>query len=178
MRKFFKNVYLLGTILLIALHVNAQKGLKLEDKALSYFCNNISQVESKLIDYNIRFSGRTTGELSRVYNIAECLGEISLIKNDIPNELELDSLTAINTKVEKNVIALSKLPGCPFLKKRIFAPFNKRIYSLNVFNAVEYHGKYYVEILLKNKNLNTWIICVEINKEGKAIKHFVSSMIY
>lgn len=177
-RKIFKQVYLLIIIEILAFHANAQTKLNLEEKALAYFCDNITEIDSKLNDCNIRFTGRTTGKLSRVYNIAECLGEINLMKNEIPNELELDGLTAINCSAKRNAINLSRPSKCSFLKKYIFAPYNKRIFSLSVFNAIEYHGNYYVELYLINKNLNEIIICIEFDQEKKAIKHYVSSKIY
>jgi len=157
---------------------NAQANLSIENKAVTYFCSNINQINNKLIDYNIRFKERTTGKPSRVYDIADCFKEISLIKDSIPNESELDSLKAVHTTYEKDVISISRPLKCTFLKKVVFAPFNKRIYTLKVNNAIEYKEMHYVELYLSNKNLNTWIVCVEFNQKGEPIRHCVTSIIY
>jgi hypothetical protein len=176
-RQIFSKLYLLVFIIvLVVFPTKAQSNLLLESKAVSYFCEKINQINSKLIDYDIRFKGYTTGYPSRVYNIADCFEEISLIKNSIPNESKLDSLKAMHNNYEKNVISLQS--KCTFLKKNIFAPFNKRIYTLEVYNTIEYKDMFYVELYLSNKNLNTWIVCVEFNQEGEPIRSCASSMIY
>lgn len=174
--KIFKLLYLLVCIIGTTTHVNSQTNL--EAKALTYFCENINSIEQKLVDYNIRFSNQTTGKTSSVYNIANCLGDIDLLTNRIPNEAELDSLTAINDTKNAGIITIHPSPNCTFLKRHVFAPFNKRVYRLKLYNAVAYHGKYYVEIFLTNKNLNTWIVCVEFNQAKEIINHCVSSTIY
>jgi len=176
-RQNFSKLYLLVFItVVIVLPTKAQSNLKLENKAVTYFCEKINQINSKLIDYDIRFKGYTTGYPSRVYNIADCFEEISLIKDSIPNESKLDSLKAMHNNYEKNAISLQS--KCTFLKKNIFAPFNKRIYTLKVYNAIEYNEMFYVELYLSNKNYNTWIVCVEFNQEGEPIRDCVTSMIY
>lgn len=60
----------------------------------------------------------------------------------------------------------------------VFAPFNKRKYTLQVFNAIEYKGMHFVELYLVNKNLQTWVIGVKFNKDGEPIEHCISSIIY
>jgi len=178
-RQIFSKLYLLVFFIIVsALSTKAQTNLNLENKAVAYFCNNINQINNKLIDYDIRFKGYTTGMPSRVYNIADCFEEISLIKDSIPNESELDSLEAVHNTYERNIISISRSSKCTFLKKKVFAPFNKRIYTLKVNNATEYKEMFYVVLYLSNKNLNTWIVCVEFNQKGEAIRNCVTSMIY
>lgn len=178
-RKILSKLCLLVFVfVVIALSTKAQSNLHLENKAVAYFCKNIKQINNRLIDYDIRFKGYTTGYPSRVYSIADCFEEISLIKDSIPNESELDSLKAVYDNFEKNRIFISQSSKCTFLKKNVFAPFNKRIYTLKVYNVIEYKDMFYVELYLSNKNFNTWIICVEFNQEGEPIRNCVSSMIY
>ncbi|HUX53332.1 MAG TPA: hypothetical protein VMV56_02840, partial [Williamwhitmania sp.] len=112
------------------------KGLSLEKEAVIYFCQNLNSIDKGLTDYNIRFNNYTNGVKSRIFDVADCEGDINLIKNLIPNRSYLDSLDCDSrSEVEKRQ---KILVDCKFLKKTIFAPFNKRIYTLYVFNAVEY----------------------------------------
>lgn len=150
----------------------------LEAKAVAYFCHNVIRIKKNLTDYNIRFKGNTTGKSSDVYKVADCLGDISLIKDSISNKVELDNLAALNDLNENRIINTVQPNGCSFLKKKVFAPFNKRIYTLKIFNAIKYKERYFVELYLSNKNLNTWIICIEFNKNGEPLSHCTSSIIY
>lgn len=155
----------------------AQVSKELEKKAVTYFCSNVAQIKKELADYNIRFKGHTTGKPSSIYKIADCIGDISLIKDSIPNEIELDSLTKLNESKRYDIIATRPPQKCGFLKKRVFAPFNKRVFTLEVFNAVEYKGEYFVEFYLTNKNLSTWIICMKYSKAGEFLRHYTSYVI-
>ncbi len=156
----------------------SQKQISLEEKAVVYFCNNIKQIKKSLIDYNIRFKWKTTGHHSSVYKIADCIGDISLIKGSIPNKTELNKQERLISSKTCNIINIPPVGGCNFLKKHVFAPFNKRIYTLQVFNAIEYKESYFVELYLANKNMQTWEIIVKFNQDGEFIEHCISSIIY
>lgn len=101
-----------------------------------------------------------------------------MIKDSIPNKIELDSLENFQeSKVyEKKIIKLSE--ECSFLKRNIFAPFNKRIYTLQVFNAISYKEYHYVELYLSNKNLDTMVICIAFNEKREQISYCTSLIVY
>lgn len=168
---------LVSTLVFVPL-LNAQELKGLEQKAVAYFCNNVTEIKQGLIDYNIRFKGVTTGKPSRVYKIADCVGDIQLIKDIIPNKIELDSLENYHESIEYEKISIELPEKCSFLKKNVFAPFNKRVYTLQVFNSINYKGRYYVELYLANRNLNTWVICIAFNEKGVPIEHCKSFIVY
>lgn len=173
-----KGFLLLVSCFVLVPLLNAQELNGLEQKAVDYFCNNVTEIKKGLIDYNIRFKGVTNGNPSRVYKIADCVGDIRLIKDSIPNKIELDSLeNCYESKVYKK-ISIELPEECSFLKKNVFAPFNKRIYTLQVFNAIRYKENHYVELYLANKNLNTWVICIAFNEKGEPISHCTSFIVY
>jgi hypothetical protein len=154
----------------------AQPTHTLEEKALMYFCNNIESIDKNLNDYKIRFSGNTTGSGSNVYDIADCIGSINLIRDSIPGENVLDSLRdyykSLNLKPKKINFT------CKALQKRV-VPLKKQNYSLQVFHAIEYNGYYFVEIYLANKKNSKWIIGVKFDKVSLepisfCVKYFTS----
>ncbi len=156
----------------------SQKGISYEEKAVIYFCNNIKQIKKGLIDYSIRFKWQTTGYPSRLYKIADCVGDISLKQDSIPNKVKFDKLEKLISYRTFDVINITKVEGCNFLKRHIFAPFNKQIYTLHVFNAVEYKGIYFVELYLVNKNMQIWEFLVKFNNRGEPVEHCISYFIY
>jgi hypothetical protein len=168
---------LVSTFVFVPL-LNAQELNVLEQKAVAYFCNNVTEIKQGLIDYNIRFKGVTTGKPSRVYKIADCVGDIRLIKDSIPNKIELDSLENYHESKVYEKISIELSEECSFLKRNVFAPFNKRIYTLQVFNAISYKENHYVELYLSNKNLNTWVICIAFNEKGEPASHCTSFIVY
>src|SRR5690606_21430735 len=91
----------------------------LENKALDYFCNNISKIKPELARSNIKFTGYTFARASNVFEIANCLRDIKLIKDSIPNVELLDSLKELNAKRQFQEVKIEA--KCSFLKKRIFA---------------------------------------------------------
>lgn len=149
----------------------------LEKKALKYFCENISEIKQTLTKNQIRFKGATIGKYSNVYDIADCKKDISLITDSIPDKLYLDSLN--NFYKSKVVGPLTMNYECTFLKKKIFAPFNKYIYTLHLFHAINYKDFYFVEIYLVNKNKETWIVGIKFDKKSlKPVSHCTSYLIY
>jgi hypothetical protein len=133
----------------------------LEEKALIYFCNNIESINKNLNDYKIKFSGKTTGRASNVYDIADCIGSISLIRDSIPGENILDSLKDYHKRL--NLEPKKVNFTCNALQKRIVHS-KKQNYSLQIFHAIEYKGYYFVEIFLANKKNSNWIVGVKFDK--------------
>lgn len=158
--------------------VHAQEANGPEKRAVIYFCTQVAKAERGLTDFNIRFKGSTTGKPSRVYKIADCIGDISLIKDSIPNRTQLDSLENFYEENTYKIIPIDIPVECKFLKRRVFSPFNNRIYTLQVFNTIDYKGDHFVELYLSNRKLNTWIFCVRFSKNGEVIGHCKSFVVY
>jgi hypothetical protein len=149
----------------------------LERKALNYFCDNISNIKKGLSDNKIRFSGYTIGKVSNIYELADCIGDIELIKDSIPNVEVLDSLIELNERYQYEKIKI--ISSCPILNKHIYSPFNKNIYTLHLFHALEYNGYYYVQVFLINRNRQTWTLGVRFDKSSlDVVDHCLSSLIY
>jgi hypothetical protein len=151
------------------------EGKNLENTALEYFCSHIEEINKGLVDYNIRFSGYTLPKYSRIYNLASCENDINLFKDSIPNKDYLDELEKYYTEREAKKIKINY--ECEYLKRSVFAPFNKKVYTLHVFNAVEYKGKYYVEIYLVNKRMDTWTIGISLDKNSYKPLGYCSSFV-
>lgn len=150
---------------------------KIEEKAIDYFCNNIELIIPGLDKSIIRFSGKTKGTPSSVFNIADCIGEINLLKDSIPNKCSLDSL--YNALSAYNYAKIETGRYCFKSTGRIFDLFDKSIYVLNLFNQVEYKGDTYVELYLINDMLQAYIIVLRFHvHSNNEISHFVKSRIY
>ncbi len=161
----FSSLILLMTFTCLSSYLKAQSNINgLENKAVKYFCEHISEINKDFIDTKIRFKGYTLEKYSRVYKIASCESDINLFKDSIPNKNYLDSLEQVYIIKEANKIKIEYLNKN--LKRHIFAPFNRKIYTMHVFNAIEYDNFYYVEIYLVNRGMATWSIGVKFDKES------------
>jgi hypothetical protein len=134
----------------------------LEEKALEYFCNNIKQINKDIVDLKIKFSGKTQGLASDAFDIADCIGKISFIKDSIPNASFLDSINNINSN--SSLKAHPLVSDCEFFRKRVL---DNRSYKLSVFNAIEIYDNYYVELYLVNKKRSSWVFCIKFDKKNK-----------
>ncbi len=150
---------------------------EVEYKAIEYFCNNIDSIIPSLEMSNIRFSGKTKAVPSSVFNIADCIGEINLLKDSIPNKVFIDSLDKILNTINYPEIKIGR--KCFKSTNRIFDANNKSIYTLNLFNSIEYKGSTYVELFLINKKLRAYIVVLKFkDRTNNDISHFVKSRIY
>lgn len=146
-------------------------------KAIEYFCNNIDIIIPGLEISNIRFNGKTKAAPSNVYYIADCIGEINLLKDSIPNKVYIDSLDRAFRAINYPEIKIGK--KCFKSTNRLFDLFNKSVYTLNLFNSVEYKGSIYVELYLINKKQKAYIIILKFNDQtNNNIIHFVKAWIY
>ncbi len=126
---------------------------------------------------NWRFSGKIKTTPSNVFNIADCIGEINLLKDSIPNKVFIDSLDRIFNTINYPEIKIGR--KCFKSTNRIFDVFNKSVYTLNLFNSIEYKGSTYVELCLINKKLRAYIVVLKFNDQtNNIISHFVKSRIY
>ncbi|MDR2036495.1 MAG: hypothetical protein LBQ60_01080 [Bacteroidales bacterium] len=155
--------------------VSGQNAEYLEQKAIDYFC--ILDLHMKISDDIIKFSGKTEGKFSRIYQVAHCIRDINLLKDSIPNQLELDSIDSVNKSKLTTVKRILLPENCIFIQRKSTS-FKKAIYSLHVFNAIRYKEKYYVELLLKNKNNETWVICFGFNEENEPSDYCTSYVIF
>lgn len=151
------------------------EGLLLKN-SLIYFCNNVLNEDANLKSVDIKFKGSTSSKYSQFYYIADCVEDISLIKNEIPIKVSLDSLQSIYDK--KNTDAIKLNYSCIRLKKNILNPFNKRAYRLYLYKPIRYNGYYYVEYYLINKLSQAYIVGVKLNEEYKAINYCKKSYVY
>jgi hypothetical protein len=162
-------------IMFFAVFLNAQAQDKVvEEKALEYFCKNVMQINKHIVDFDIKFSGKTQPKPCNIYILAHCIGEINLLKDSIPIKNYLDSIYKINCKSKLKVKKLYS--HCSFFKKRSFA---KRACTLYVFESIEYKGYFYVELYLFNKRGNSCIFCVKFDKDNKnVIGHYIKYITY
>jgi len=148
--------------------------IKFEEKAIDYFCNNIDSIIPNMDKSKIRFNGKTKGAPSSVFNIADCQGEINLLKDSMPNSYFLDSLYKVFSTFNYPKIKINK--KC--LKSNKFI-FNNSIYTLNLFNSIEYKHNRYVELYLINKKLQSYIIIIKFDDHSdKVTNYFIKSRIY
>jgi hypothetical protein len=154
-----------------------KKSNEFEYKAIEFFCDNINSIIPGLEISNIRFSGKTKAAPSNVFNVADCIGEINLLKDSIPNKIFLDSLDqSFNTF---NYPEIKTGRKCFISTNRLFDVFNKSVYTLNLFNNIEYKGNTYVELYLINEKLRVYIIVLKLNKHSSGdINYYVKSRIH
>ncbi|WP_162428206.1 hypothetical protein [Pontibacter pudoricolor] len=149
-----------------------------ESKAVVYLCENILKVDPNLTKHKIKFMSRTTGRPSKVYDIANCISDINVLKDSIPNEQFLDSLE----NYHKTNTSLNEQKGidtnCEFFKRRI-GFFTKNFFAMSVYNAIQYKDSYFVEIFLVNEKMGMYkIIAIEFNEQGSVVSHCLKTIIY
>ncbi|MCK9450616.1 MAG: hypothetical protein M0Q90_02905 [Bacteroidales bacterium] len=150
---------------------------KFEEKAIDYFCENLNSIIPSMAISNVRFSGKSKGIPSSVINISDCIGEINIMKDSIPNKTTLDSLDKLFNAYNYAEVKIGK--KCFKSTNRIFNKFNKSIYTLNLFNKVEYKGNLYIELFLINKKLRAYIVVLKFNRDSNVvINYYVKSRIY
>ncbi len=154
---------------------NAQVGMRnLEDKAVLYLCDSILKQDEQLSNIRINFKGCTNGKSSKIYDIADCIGDINLIKDSIPNRVYLDSLEREFTKKRYSKKRIANT--CKKINYSTF--FRKSTYRMHLYHAIEYKNNYYVEIYLINKLHSTYTISIQFDKEFEIIGCFTSSLVY
>lgn len=89
-------------LVLFTVVANAQQSdIDFEEKALSFFCDSIVKNDKEIKKMRIYFKGYLSDKPSSIFNIANSLGDIHLLKDSIPNRVYLDSLENSNKK--KNI---------------------------------------------------------------------------
>lgn len=147
---------------------------KIEEIALKYFCENVLPNEPSINKLKIGFSGYTNGKPSQIYDVANCLRDIDLLKDSIPNENLLDSLESMYTKNQYNIIKV--MPKCKRLSK--ISASSKFDYRLFLYNAIMYKNNYQVEIYLVSKTSNTITIIISLDKVMTPINYCIKFISY
>ncbi len=121
---------------------HSQNSKNLESKALEYFFENRGKIDTDLINAKISNNMTTVGRPTRIFILANAIGEINLMKDSIPNKNYLDSLE----KAYGNTPSLNSPISLTFT-----APIrhhgNGIKLKLWVYNAIEYKKTKYVELL-------------------------------
>lgn len=146
----------------------------IEEKAVKYFCDQVLTKETPINKLKIQFDGATNGKPSKVYDVANCLGDINLLKDSIPNRIYLDSLEQKLSQRKRTVIKIST--RCEQLSKHSL--FKKSDYRLYLYNAIEYNGIYCVEFFLANKKNSTYTIVVSLDKNLVPLNYCIKAITY
>jgi hypothetical protein len=146
-----------------------------EEKAFKYFCDQVLLQETRINQFRIWFDGSTNGKPSKIYDVANCLKHINLLKDSIPNKAYLDSIEQKYAQTKSNIIKIST-PCKRFSKQTLF---KKNGYRLYLYNAIEYNGNYCVEFLLANKKNSTYTIIVTLDKNLLVpLNHCIKAITY
>lgn len=146
----------------------------IEEKAVNYFCDYVLKDVTQIRQFKIWFNGATNGKPSKIYDVANCLGDINLFKDSIPNKAYLDSLEQIYSQTKSRVIKITPMNKC-FSKRSIF---KKKGYRLYLYNPIGYKGNYCVEFFLANKEFNTYTIVVTLDTNLVPLNYCVKAIVY
>ena len=146
----------------------------IEEKAVKYFCENVLTKETQINQLKIQFDGATNGKPSKVYDVANCLGDINLLKDSIPNKIYLDSLEQQLSQRKSSVIKINT--RCELLSEHSL--FKNSDYRLYLYNAIEYNGIYCVEFFLANKKNSTYTIIVTLDKNSVPLNYCIKAITY
>lgn len=145
----------------------------IEEKAVRYFCDQVLIKETRISQLKIQFDGATNGKPSKVYDVANCLKDINLFKDSIPNRVYLDSLEQKYSQTKSNIIKIST--RCEQFYKR---SLKRNDYRLYLYNAIEYNGNYCVEFFLANKKSSTYTIVVTLDKNLVPFNYCIKAITY
>ena len=115
---------------------------KLVDNSYLFFCDKIIDSDTSLADATIVFEGRTASAYSPVIYVADCTGDVDMVKNSIPNRDYIDRLQAHYDELPPEYREVTDHDKRT--KKFILFPGKKVICYLNIYRPIDYKGKYYV----------------------------------
>lgn len=171
--RIFLVIFLLQSFVMLG-YAQVTNPVTIEEKAVKYFCDQVLITETLINQFKIQFDGATNGIPSKVYDVANCLGHINLIKDSIPNKIYLDSLEQEFSQRERTVIRINA--GCGQLSKRFL--FKRSGYRLYLYNAIEYNGIYCVEFFLANRGNSTYTIIVTLDKNLVPLSYCIKAIKY
>jgi hypothetical protein len=144
------------------------------DNALKYFCDVV--LPEGFPNGIIKYKGKTEGEFSRIYNIADCIGEISLLTffaKSLSDTTYYDSIQKPYSLLpKKELIAKS---DCKRIKRFWFP--RRGIYILHIFRPIKYNNKIYIVFFVNSKHQWRNIITIEADKDCNIISHYIKSYI-
>jgi hypothetical protein len=116
---------------------------KAVENSYAFFCSRIIDSDSSLAEATIIFNGRTASAYSRVIYIADCIGDIDLLSNYIPNEGYLERLQAHYDMLPPECHEVSH-PGKRTKKFVLFPNRHDDLCNLYIYRPIEYRGTFYV----------------------------------
>jgi len=143
-KRMFSGVILL---LFIVFNMAAQEEVgtfeqEIVDNSYTFFCEQIIDSDENLTDVTIRFNGKTSTAYSRVIYVANCLGDIDLVTNQIPNRDYIYDLQEHYDKMPPHYIKVSDLDSRT--KKFVFKKSNKILADLYIFRPIVYRDYHYI----------------------------------
>lgn len=171
--KIFCLIFLLHSFIKLG-YAQVTNPSAIEEKAVKYFCDYVLIKETRINQLKIQFDGATNGKPSKVYDVANCLEDINLLKDSIPKKIYLDSLEQEFSQRKRTVIKIST--GCEQLSKPSL--FKRSGYRLYLYNAIEYNGTYCVEFFLANKKNSTYTIIVTLDKNLVPLNYCIKAITY
>ena len=171
--RIFCLIFLLHSFIMLG-YAQTTDHSTIEEKAVKYFCDHVLIKEKQINQLKIQFDGATNGKPSKVYDVANCLGDINLLKDSIPNRIYLDSLEQKLSQRKRTVIKIST--ECEQLSKHSL--FGKSNYRLYLYNTIEYNGIYCVEFFLANKENSTYTIIVTLDKNLVPFNYYIKAITY
>ncbi len=172
---FSKSVILFFILLVYPVLLSAQTILTLESEAVAFFDKNVSKIDRDIPNSKVIFPHITEEKNANVYELANIIGDIKLIKDSIPDKIYLDSLEFIynNSAAVSKKILISKS-----IKKKYSKSINGQTYRLFVFNAINYRNNEYVELLLIDIKTNLNVIIFIKFCNGLPKDYFIQKMTY
>lgn len=143
-------------------------------KSYSFFCNNIMKNDSILMSIDIYFDGIANKQVSDIFYIADCLNDISLIKDSIPNKKKLAKIDKKAKKQKSKKVKKLEIDYLLFLPEETMNSFN-----LLICSPLTYKESVYQEYRLINKYNEIRRIIIEIDKNTfEPIGYCSNSFIY
>ncbi len=112
------------------------------DNSYTFFCDRIIDNEEDLSGVTIIFNGKTATAYSRVIHIANCAGDIDLVRDEIPNEEYLHRLQDHYDRLPPKFIKVSNTGKRT--RKFVLFPQKKIICNLYIFRPIQYKNTYYI----------------------------------
>lgn len=112
------------------------------DNSYTYFCDRIIDNDEFLAEATIIFSGKTATAYSRVIYVANCAGDIDLIRNIIPNRDYINALQEHYDLLPPDYLKVTNTGKRT--KKFVLLKKNKILVDLYIFRPIRYKDTYYI----------------------------------
>lgn len=143
------------------------------NRSYLFFCDSIVKNDSSLVSMEIFFDGIANKQISDIFYISDCIGEISLIKDSIPNKKELNKLEKKHRKTKVNPLVLD-IKSSIFLLEETHDSLR-----LIICSPVIYKDSIYQEYKLVSKYNEVKRVIIKIDKDSfKPLNYCITSFIY